>query len=427
MNIRLLKDLDFASKINQTEAVTEAGKDMLQTYRAYVYSNAATCGVVNSFVVEAQKFSFDTGLVSILNAVQSFVNENKISWKLASACESIANNNSNYSYIAKVGIETVGKLLEMKEADVVSYIKAGSLKSVQYIPEFRAICKEVYNTAVNETKTQQYTLVNPISYCVEGANHEFVFNILGKTYKNTGDKVVEGVCDDVKFARVNQLLEGFTTDGNNLSIQYKGTHGDVVTLTIVEGADDEAAKLELTKGEIKESFDSADKFMEFANTQSKVMQMNEKMNWMKFTSAVAEVFEGAENIRVIDNANVLTTVDGTVAAIIEGKENVNLTVFRSFNAGTSVNDYAYINEALKQVTAVCGLDLKSHYTERINEDCKKQDPEGYAAIKESLEAQKEEAMQARKKKIALLAEQYKNDPAKIALLNKAAQDLAILG
>lgn len=35
-------------------------------------------------------------------------------------------------------------------------------------------------------------------------------------------------------------------------------------------------------------------------------------------------------------------------------------------------------------------------------------------------------MAARKKKIAMLAEQFKNDPAKIALLNKAARDLAML-
>ena len=48
-------------------------------------------------------------------------------------------------------------------------------------------------------------------------------------------------------------------------------------------------------------------------------------------------------------------------------------------------------------------------------------------IQETLEAEKEAAMQARKKKIAVLAEQFKNDPVKIALLNKAAQDLAILG
>ena len=38
----------------------------------------------------------------------------------------------------------------------------------------------------------------------------------------------------------------------------------------------------------------------------------------------------------------------------------------------------------------------------------------------------EEQFDIRKKKIAMLAEQYKNDPVKIALLNKVAKDLAIL-
>ena len=167
--------------------------------------------------------------------------------------------------------------------------------------------------------------------------------------------------------------------------------------------------------------------MEFANTQSKIMNVAEKMNWMRFAAVVSKVFENAENIRVVDNARVLTTVDGTIAAIIEGKENVNLTVFRSLNAGTSSNEYQYMAEALQNVMSICGIDLKSQYSERISEDCKKQDPDGFKKIQETLEAEKEAAMQARKKKIAVLAEQFKNDPVKIALLNKAAQDLAILG
>ena len=48
------------------------------------------------------------------------------------------------------------------------------------------------------------------------------------------------------------------------------------------------------------------------------------------------------------------------------------------------------------------------------------------AIREQLEANKEAQFDIRKKKIAMLAEQYKNDPVKIALLNKVAKDLAIL-
>ena len=95
MNINLLKNLDFASKINGTEAVTEAGKEMLQNYRGYIYSNPVTCGIVNGFIKEAAKFSFDTGLVRILESINSFIKENTISWQLATACESINANNSS--------------------------------------------------------------------------------------------------------------------------------------------------------------------------------------------------------------------------------------------------------------------------------------------------------------------------------------------
>ena len=66
MSVNLLKNLDFATKLNSTEAITEAGKDLLKTYRAYIYTNAPTCGIVNGFVLEASKCSFDTGLNNIL-------------------------------------------------------------------------------------------------------------------------------------------------------------------------------------------------------------------------------------------------------------------------------------------------------------------------------------------------------------------------
>jgi 2C-methyl-D-erythritol 2,4-cyclodiphosphate synthase len=117
--------------------------------------------------------------------------------------------------------------------------------------------------------------------------------------------------------------------------------------------------------------------------------------------------------------------NGTVCAIIEGKDNVNLTVFQSINAGSSCNNYNYVVEALNQVVKLTGVDLKFMFEERIDEDCKKNNPE-MEAIKEQLEANKEAQFSIRKKKIAMLAEQYKNDPVRIALLNKVAKDLSIL-
>lgn len=419
MNIKLLKNLDFAEKINKTEAVTEAGKEMLNTYRGYVYSNPVTFGVVNGFIQEAQKFSFDTGLVSILESVLNVLNENKISWKLASACEALNNNNSSYGYIAKIGVEQVEKLLEMDEAEVVSYIKAGSLKGIQYIPEFRAICKEVYKSTVNEMRTPEYKITNPFCFVHIVENAKYI-NVLGKTYKIDENKVEEASCDNMKFNRINSLLNNFSIVDENLTTEYKGTHGDTAKFVLEEG------KLTFTKGEIKEEFNTPTEFRVYCNNASKIMPMYEKMNWMNATAIIAEVFENMDSIVVLDCAKVLETSTGTVCAIVEANDNVNLTVFRSVNAGTSSKNYDYVVEALQNVTKVSGIDLRPMYESRIDEECKKQDPEKYNMIKEELAAQKDAKFQERKKKIAMLAEQFKNDPAKITLLNKAAKELALL-
>lgn len=423
MNIKLLKNLDFASKINGTEAVTEAGKEMLQGYRGYIYSNPVTCGIVNGFIKEAAKFTFDTGLVGILESVNNFIKENNISWQLASACESINANNTAYGYLAKIGLDQVDKLLEMNESEVVSYLKAGAMKNLTFIPEFRQILKNVYASTISEVHAPNYVVSTPVSYVVvsESADaKDTYFMVLGKTYKRDKDNnVCEAVCDDPKFVRVNSLLESFSKDDNSIFVEYKGTHGDIARFTINESG------LEFTKGDVKENFTTVADFKQYCDTVSKPMSMNEKMNWMRTTSAIAEVFECNDAITALDNVNVLQTSTGSVCTIVEGN-NVVLTVNRSLNAGTSSKSYDFMVEALNNVIKVTGIDLKNLYEARIDEDCKKADPEKYQEIKEQLAADKEAAFAARRKKIAMLAEQFKNDPVKITLLNKAAKELAML-
>jgi hypothetical protein len=420
MSVKLLKDLNFAEKINSTNAVTEAGKEMLNNYRAYVYSKPVNHAVVNGFVSEASNYSFDTGVSAILESINKFVKENNISWKLASVCESIKNNNSSYNYINKIGVQKVEKLLEMNENDVVSYIKAGALKDVQYIQEVRKVCKEVYKTNVTEAKAINYNVINPIGYVLVNENKDQFFSVLGKTYCISEGKINEAVCSDTKFARINSLLENFKHEGEDITYEYKGIHGDVCKFVMNENG------LTLTKGNnINEHFKTAPEFMEYCNMTSRVMNVNEKMNFMRTTNAIAEVFEAMDNIVVLDCAKLMQCSNGTVCAIIEGKENVNLTVFQSVNAGTSCTNYDYVVEAINQVIKMTGVDMKFLFEERIDEDCKKNNPE-MEAIREQLEANKEAQYSIRKKKIAMLAEQYKNDPVRIALLNKVAKDLAVL-
>lgn len=422
MSVKLLKDLQFAEKLNSTEAITEAGKEILNNYRAYVYTNPATCGIVNGFVLEASKLGFDTGLTSILESVNKFISENNISWKLASACESIANNNSTYNYINKLGVQQVEKLLEMNESDVISYIKAGSLKNIQYIPEFRAVCKEVYKTTITEHQALNYTLTNPVGYVLINEDNSKVISVNGKTFKIT-ESVVEETdeCKDAKFVRINKLLESFKRDAeNNLFVEYRGIHGDVATIKLLED------KITFTKGNINETFEDGNKFMDYANFVSKAMNIHEKVNFMNLATVITEMFAALPNICILDNVKMLESSNGSLVAIIEGKDNVNVTVFHSISAGSSSNNYEFMAEALNNVLKVSGIDLKSVYEERINEDCKKMETPEAKAIREQLEANKEAQYDIRKKKIAMLAEQFKNDPVKIALLNKVAKDLSIL-
>ena len=419
MSIKLMKDLQFAEKINSAQAVSEAGKEMLNNYRAYVYSNAPTCAVVNAFVNEAQKYSFDAGVSTILESVKNFINENKISWKLATACESINNNQSTFNYINKIGVQQVEKLLEMNENDVVSYIKAGSLKSFQYIPEFRQICKEVYKQNITETKAPNFTVSNPMSFVLVNEDCQY-FNVLGKTFKLAEGKIEEAVCDDKTFNEVNRLLEGFRREGDNLVVEFKATHGDILTFTLNENG------LELTNGRsINEKFEDAVKFMEYVNVVSRTMNVNEKLNFMNLSNNIAKVLENLENVVMMDSVKLIECSDGTVCAISEAADNVNLTVFRSFKYGTSTKNFDFVTEALNNVVKLTGIDLTSMYEDRINEECKKNNAEENE-IREQLEANKEAQFNIRRKKIAMLAEQHKNDPVRLALLNKVAKDLKLL-
>ena len=420
-SVKLLKDLNFAEKINESNAVTDPGKEVLSKYRGFCYNNAPTCTVVNNFIREASNFSFDTGLMSILESVMSFIGENKISWKLASACESILNNNSHYNYIAKVGVEQVGKLLEMNENEVVSYIKAGALKGVQYIPEFRNICKEIYKTHVCEKATPNYTVQTPVSFIfVEGEKQ--YFQVLGKTFIFENGKVNEAVCNDVEFVTVNKMLENFKSiNGVGLVLEYRSSYNDGCSFVVNEN------KVEVKKGEnVVESFDNKDNFMEYANNVSKILPINEKMRWMNTTSMVATILENSENICGLDCTKVVRTSDGSLFAITEAENNVNLTVFANHVHGTSTSNYDFVVEALNNVTSLTGIDLKSEYTERITEDCKKQNPEEVEEINEALKESKKAQISERRKQIAILAEKYKNDPARITLLNSLASELSLL-
>lgn len=421
MNLNLIKGLSFADKLNMTEAITESGKEFLKNYRGFLYTNPASYGLVNGFIRESAAYKYDNGIATILESVLKYVTENKISWKLASACEIIENSNSQYDYIAKEGCKTAEKLLSMNESEVVQYIKAGALKSIQYIPEFRNICKEVYGTMhVDEVRTTQYTLTSPISYSIIKENETW-FAVNGYSYCIKEGKVSQAVCDDADFNIINSLLPNFSKVDESLVYEWQANWNEPsYKFTISEN------EIKFEKGEsICETFNNTIDFKQYCDNFSSTLFGATKSNFMNIAMNVARVQEGFDSICEVDTAKVLECANGTIANIIEGNDNVNLTWVRS-TSGSVSNEFEYMHEALDQVQKMTNVNLRSSYEARINEDMKKEDPESYANINEQLKATKDAKIEERRQKIQQLAEAYKNDPTKIAILSSLSKELALL-
>lgn len=411
MTIKLIKDLNFADKLNSCEAVTESGKECLKNYRGYCYNNAATCGLVNNFIKEAQKYSYDSGVTSILESVVEFVNSNKISWKLASVCEAINNNTSSYNVLNRAGVEKVEKLLEMDETNVISYIKAGALRGVQYIPEFRAVCKEVYGNKVNENKnTLAYSVSTPVSYIIIDENKNQIVNVNGKVFRISENKVEETTCEDADFNKINAHLANMKLVGESLIYTYRPAYlANENKFTVTE------SNIEFTNGKVNESFTSADRFKEYCDTFTRTMiNPNESRQFMMIAGAIAEVFEAMDKIGTIDNAKLFNCANGATVAVIESAGDINVTLYNSYGNVNETNNYSVIKEALNSMKSNYGLNLENLYVKRIAEDATKSN----TPVVDDFDN-----INIRLNKINELTEQFKDDPEKLLILNELTKKL----
>ena len=411
MTIKLIKDLNFADKLNSCEAVTESGKECLKNYRGYCYNNAATCGLVNNFIKEAQKYSYDSGVTSILESVVEFVNSNKISWKLASVCEAINKNTSSYNVLNRAGVEKVEKLLEMDETNVISYIKAGALRGVQYITEFRAVCKEVYGNKVNENKnTLAYSVSTPVSYIIIDENKNQIVNVNGKVFRISENKVEETTCEDADFNKINAHLANMKLVGESLIYTYRPAYlANENKFTVTE------SNIEFTNGKVNESFTSADRFKEYCDTFTRTMiNPNESRQFMMIAGAIAEVFEAMDRIGTIDNAKLFNCANGATVAVIESAGDINVTLYNSYGNVNETNNYSVIKEALNSMKSNYGLNLENLYVKRIAEDATKSN----TPVVDDFDN-----INIRLNKINELTEQFKDDPEKLLILNELTKKL----
>ena len=412
MTNKILADMEFASIISEAYANTQTGAELLNKYKAHVMANESSCALVNNFVKEASKCIYDNGVNEAFTTVTDIINNNKTVWALASACESIKSNNSSYNYINLNAAKQVEKLLEMDENDVVKYIKAGALKNVMFCESFRNIVKQVYKDSPMIEATADYTKITPVSM-VENVGDGVCFEIAGNLYKMTDDKeIMEAQWNEVSntFKTISSLLESnmVTIDSHDIIIntqnaKYTISKGGEVVREGKEG------KKTMTVSEMRD------------HNRLVIMSTNAryKNNMAQILEAIALTCENYDSIVNMDNASIYTTKNDKFI-VIEAGTNIYSTLLASTkHPKWTVNENAI--DAFSFIKNKTNVSLSENYKELIEDTMAKIDEGEKERIENELKMQKQQSYRER---IEALTEKFKNDPVKLAVLSKLAQEIS---
>ena len=414
MNVKILAGLEFASILNESFGQTQSGNDMLNKYKSFLMANNATCGLVNQFVKEAAALRFDNGVNALLEQVSDYISSNKTSWALATACESINSNGSNYNYLNRNAAKQVESLLEADEETVVKYIKAGALKNVMFCEAFRNIAKQVYADTPIVESTADYTVVHPISL-VENAGDGFFFEVAGTVYKiDESKKVQEAGWNEVSntFKTVSSLLESNMVTFDQGTLTAKIGNGEY---TISE-ADDKVTCKRVGHNGVENLFETAAELREHNNL---VVAGSINRNIASALEALALTFENYKNITNLDNVAIYST-NRDRFMVIESDADLYATLLQSnHNTKWTINEGAV--NALSFIKSKTNVELGEVYNEAVKANMANVDEEERKRLEEEAKVNEKNGY---KERIAALTEKFKNDPAKLAILSELAAKLA---
>lgn len=416
--MKILADLQFSSLIGESNGQTATGSEFLNNYKSYLTLNESSCALVNRFIREAQSYRYDNGVNKVLETVADYINLNKTSWALASACESINANNQSYNYLNRNAAHQVEKLLEMNEEDVVSYIKAGALKNVMFCESFRNIAKQVFKDNPVIESTAEYTVAHPVSM-TENVGDGICFEVAGTVYKIADDKSIqEASWKDVSntFRTISQILESdccVCHDGGldfNTGVGVYHVSKEGVCVKSKTCPDGSCSDKEMTAEQLRED----NRFVTMA------LNGRERMRWAGVLEGIALVVENFDKIVNMDNVSIYETKRDRFA-VIESGENLYSTLLAS---SVRAPKWTVNESAMKTVAFIkdrTNVSLSDVYTNNIKESIDKADEKEKEAIQESMN---KETIGSYKDRIAALTEKFKGDPVKLAVLSSLASDLA---
>lgn len=428
-----LAELDFASVLTEAYTDTQTGAALLNNYRKYLLTNESSCSLINNFLKEAQNCMYDGGIVNVVNTISDVIDENRISWQLATACEAINANRSSYNYLNRNAASTVEKLLEQNEENVVKYIKAGALKSVMFCEAFRNIVNGVF-TDCQTIVTEEYTATHPVSYVEESEGKKY-FEVLGNIYAIEGSDIKEAKASEVSgdFLVISRLLES----GNARFDANADENGQLTVdtpLAVYKIYVDEDCKKCTRTSKPKhapdkdtEGKDIKTESITFSNEYELrehnrlvvgATGYNQRNRVAELLEGIARAYEHFENFMLLDNTQIIESKNDKFV-VIENAENAYAYLLSSnHNTGWKLN--TTIVEAINFIKKKTNLNIAKDYKSNVDEQIKKTEAEKAQQIEEDI---KKGELAARKQKIEMLTEKFKNDPSALAILSKVAQAL----
>lgn len=413
-----LADMDFANVLMEAYADTQTGTALINKYRQHLLTNESTCALVNGFLSEAKTCMYDSGIVSVVNDLTDVIAENKISWQLATACEAINANHSSYNYLNRNAASTVEKLLEQNEENVVKYIKAGALKHVMFCEAIRNIVNGVF-TDCQTVITEEYTATKPVSFVEENEGKKY-FEVLGNIFSMEGTTIKEASASEVSgdFLVISRLLESnaakFDANSETLTV-------DTPLATYEVFVENECTKCKRTpKAESDKTITFENEFALREHNRMVVGATNytQRNQVAELLEGIARAFEKFENFMLLDNTQIIESKNDKFV-IIENAENAFAYLISSnHNTGWKLN--TTIVEAINFIKKHTNLNISKDYKSNIDEQIKKTEEDKAKQIAEDI---KKGELTARKQKIEMLTEKFKDDPATLAVLAKVAQAL----
>lgn len=412
---KVLVDLGFNSIIAEAVAQTQTGSEVLTKFQSYLMANSESCGVVNQFIREAAVHRYDNGINEALTKISEYIQENKISWALATACEVIKSNGSNFNMLNRNAATQVEKLLEQDENSIEKYIRAGALKNVMFCESFRNIAKQVFSGQTIVEAKADYIKTTPVSL-VESVADGYCFVAAGKLFKIDDEKnVTECAWAEVSntFKNIETILESniCSIDESAITVQYAGAEYTIKESGTVSKKVNE---------EVREF--TTEQFRDQARLMLMTCNPRKKAEVARVMESLALISENYDRIASLDHVGIYETRNDKFL-VIESDSNLYATLLASTrHPRWTINEGAI--EALSFIKGKTNVELGDEYKSVLESALERADAEQKEELEKQLALNEQASI---KDRITALTEKFKDDPVKLQLLANLAADYAALG